>query len=146
MYRDSKTIPFQIRSEYGTATVNTDVNPERSDFQSDWIHHSSPDGYREVFFSQYTHYPESKRKNQGRLRQRYCDLQVGQHVALLGSMTVESTEDGSAEGMFLDDARFSTRPKPDFDLTTVGLTWFSQVLSLLHVLAPLGYMAWAASR
>jgi uncharacterized tellurite resistance protein B-like protein len=38
-FRDTKTVPFVIRSEFGEATVNSDVIPVQSEFQSDWKHY-----------------------------------------------------------------------------------------------------------
>ena len=169
-FRDSKTVPFVIRSEFGAAMVNSDVIPVMSEFQSDWKHYKDEESrdakhrerlrrfgrryddehyydeesrnpsarFHEIFRSLYGRSSRSLLKKQGQLRQSYCDLLPGQHVSILGRMTVQSTG-GREEGCFLDGGKFSTRPDPDFKMPRL-LKWFLLLLYAFIILVPLPYL------
>lgn len=170
-FRDTKTVPFVIRSEFGEATVNTDVIPaDINEFESNWKHYKDEESrdakhrerlrrfgrpyndeeyndeesrnpsarFHEIFRSLYGRSSRSLLKKQGHLTQIYCDLLPGQHVSILGRMTVQSTG-GREEGCFLDGGKFSTRPDPDFKMPRL-LKWFLLLLYAFIILVPLPYL------
>ena len=169
-FRDSKTVPFMIRSEFGAATVNSDVIPVLSEFQLNWKHYKDEesrdakhrerlrrfgrryddehyydeesrnpsDRFHEIFRSLYGRSSRSLLKKQGQLRQSYCDLLPGQHVSILGRMTVQSTG-GREEGCFLDGAQVSTG-SDQWDPTPWYLRLFFVLVYAFIILVPIPYL------
>lgn len=150
VYRDTKGIPFEIRDEYGTAKVGSDLKPVPSDFQTDWDHYKSPGRYKEVYWSLYERCPKTRLTKKGYLRQRYVDLLPGQHVSMLGEMAVETNSEGQSHGCFAGNVEYSTKPKPDFDsLKTTpssNSVTVAALRDLMLLVVPVVYIFWAALR
>jgi len=132
VFNESQSVPFVIRSEYGTARVIGPLEPAPSTIAS----FSSYADTRFLERNQLTQ--KSLCTRNGRLSQGYAEVMPGQFVTLLGKLSVDT--DG---GALLKDAEFSTQAKPVFEVLSSAANL--ERLPLVHKLGlviPSAYLLW----
>ena len=132
VFNESRSVPFVIRSQYGTVTVTEPVQPVPSSFACD-------SAYADIWFLERNKLTRrSLCAHNGRLQQNYAELMAGQFVTLLGNMSVDSEG-----GALLEDAEFSTQANPVF--LAVSSAANLERLPLVHKLGlviPSAYLLW----
>ncbi|MCH2203469.1 MAG: hypothetical protein MK102_16000 [Fuerstiella sp.] len=102
-FKESRTVPFVIRSEFGTARVIGPLEPVPSTIASDSL-------FADLWFLQRNQLTQKFLcKYGGKLQQNYAEVMPGEYVTLLGNMSVDSEG-----GALLEDAKFSTQANPRF--------------------------------
>jgi hypothetical protein len=132
VFNESQSLPFVIRSEYGTARVIGPLKPAPSTIAS----FSSYGDTRFLERNQLTQ--KSLCTHNGGLYQDYAEVMPGQFVTLLGKLSVDT--DG---GALLKDAEFSTQAKPVFEAVRSAANL--ERLPLVHKLGlviPFVYLLW----
>jgi hypothetical protein len=132
VFNESQSVPFVIRSEYGTARVIGPLEPAPSTIAS----FSSYADTRFLERNQLTQ--KSLCTRNGLLSQGYAEVMPGQFVTLLGKLSVDT--DG---GALLKDAEFSTQAKPVFEVLSSAANL--ERLPLVHKLGlviPSAYLLW----
>jgi hypothetical protein len=132
VFNESRSVPFVIRSQYGTVTVTEPVQPVPSTFACD-------SSYADIWFLERNQLTRrSLCTHNGRLQEDYAELMPGQHVTLLGKMSVD-TEGGA----LLEDAEFSTQANPVF-LAVSSAANLERLpgLLILGFVIPFIYLVW----
>jgi len=132
VFNESRSVPFVIRSQYGTVTVTEPVQPVPSSFACD-------SSYADIWFLERNKLTRRSLCNHnGRLQQNYAELMVGQFVTLLGNMSVDSEG-----GALLEDAEFSTQANPVF-LAVSSAANLERLpgLLILGFVIPFIYLVW----
>ena len=132
VFSESQSVPFVIRSEYGTAKVTGPLEPAPSTIES----YCSFADTEFLECNQLTQ--EYLCTHGGFLCQFYAELLPGAFVTLLGKLSVDT--DG---GALLEDAEFSTQAKPVFETVSsaANLERVPAFLSLCFVISS-GYLLW----
>ena len=132
VFNESQSLPFVIRSEYGTAKVTGPLEPAPSTI-------ASCSSFADPEFLECNQLTQEYLcTHNGLLRQDYAELMPGQFVTLLGKLSVDT--DG---GVLLEDAKFSTQAKPVFEAVSsaANLERLPVMLSLCFMISS-GYLLW----
>lgn len=132
VFNESRSVPFVIRSQYGTVTVTEPVQPVPSSFACD-------SSYADIWFLERNKLTRwSLCTHNGRLQQNYAELMAGQFVTLLGNMSVDPEG-----GALLEDAKFNTEANPVFEAVSsaANLERLPGLLILGFVI-PFIYLVW----
>ena len=132
VFNESRSVPFVIRSEYGTARVTGPLEPAPSTI-------ASGSSFADIWFLERNQLNrKSLCTHNGRLQEDYAELMPGQHVTLLGKMSVD-TEGGA----LLEDAEFSTQANPVFQAVSSAANLERlPVLLILGFVIPFIYLVW----
>ena len=132
VFNESQSVPFVIRSKYGTARVFGPLEPAPSTI-------ASFSSYGDTQFLERNQLTQkSLCTHNGRLYQDYAEVMPGQFVTLLGKLSVDPNGDA-----LLKDAEFSTQEKPVFE--SVSSAANLERLPLVHKLGlviPSAYLLW----
>ena len=132
VFNESQSVPFVIRSEYGTAQVTGPLDPAPSTI-------ASSSSFADTGFLEYNQLTQkSLCTHNGLLYQDYAELMPGQFVTLLGKMSVDTRG-----GALIEHAEFSTQAKPVFEAVSsaANLERVPVFLTLCFVISS-AYLLW----